>query len=184
MKSVQKVIAEIEAKHNAPQELWEALRGIVAEDSSPVPQGLLHDVIEFCRAVFDSFEPTVTQNERQKRIAQIHVLAVMLNCRIGQVIRGLTGRDNAFLVKWGIVSTTSMIAMRQPDPNVRLILSQFGTFDAELQQVDHCETVLAVWLHSLYTNVFAAAYGTVPAGILGIASLGIGLSVWEVKGMV
>ena len=58
MKSVQKVIAEIEAKHNAPQELWEALRGIVAEDSSPVPQGLLHDVIEFCRAVFDSFEPT------------------------------------------------------------------------------------------------------------------------------
>ena len=181
---LQKIGAEIEAKHNAPQELWVALRGVVTENTSLVPLGLLHDVIEFCRAVFDSFEPTVTQNERQKRIAQIHVLAVMLNCRIGQVIRGLTGRDNAFLVKWGIVSATSMIAMRQPDPNVRLILSQFGTFDAELQQVDHCETVLAVWLHSLYMNVFAAAYGTVPAGILGIASLGIGLSVWEVKGMV
>ena len=33
-------------------------------------------------------------------------------------------------------------------------------------------------------TIFASVHGTIPGGILGIASLGIGLSVREAKGMV
>ncbi len=51
--------------------------------------------------------------------------------------------------------------------------------DLERQNVNKEESALAVWLHSRYTTIFVAAHGTVPAGILGIASLGIGLSVRE-----
>lgn len=46
--------AEIESKQNAPQELWAALRGFLIADAESVPIGLVHDVVEFCLAVFDS----------------------------------------------------------------------------------------------------------------------------------
>ena len=54
----------------------------------------------------------------------------------------------------------------------------------ELQQVDRLALAISVWLYSFYTTIFAFAHGTIPAGILGIAPLGIGLSVGEAKGMV
>ena len=50
--------------------------------------------------------------------------------------------------------------------------------------MDQLELVLAVWSYSLCTYIFALAHGIVPAGILGFASLGGGLSVREAKGMV
>lgn len=46
------------------------------------------------------------------------------------------------------------------------------------------QLAVAVWLYSLYTTIFALAHGTIPAGILGVASLGIGLSVREAREMV
>ena len=178
------IAAEIDAKRNAPQELWEALRGIVVANASPVPLGLLRDVVEFCLAVFDSVEPNVTSGERQMRIDHVNALAVPLNLRIGAELKRLSKKDNAFLGAWGAVVVTSMTAMWQPNPNVRLILAPFSAFDSELQQVDQPELVAAVWLYSLYAAIFGLAHGTIPGGILGIASLGIGLSVREVKGMV
>ena len=51
--------------------------------------------------------------------------------------------------------------------------------DLERQNKTKRSRALAAWLHSLYTAIFVAAYGTVPAGILGIASLGICLSIRE-----
>ena len=181
---LQKIAAEIEAKRNAPQELWVSLRGFAVADMATVPFGLLHDVLEFCLAVFDSVEPNATREERQRRIGNVNALAVPLNLRIGAELKKLSKRDNAFLGAWGAVAVTSMTAMRQPNPNVRLILAPFSAFDSELQQVDQPELVLAVWLYSFYTTIFTSVHGTIPAGILGIALLGIGLSVREVKGMV
>ena len=118
------------------------------------------------------------------RIVHVNALAVPLNLRIGAELKRLSKKDNAFLGAWGAVVVTSMTAMRQPNPNVRLILAPFSAFDSELQQVDQPELVAAVWLYSLYATIFGLAHGTIPGGILGIASLGIGLSVREVKGMV
>ena len=46
------------------------------------------------------------------------------------------------------------------------------------------EMVGAVWLYSLYTTILASVQGTIPGGILGIASFGSGMSVGEAKGMV
>lgn len=181
---LQYIAAEIEAKCNASQELWVSLRGFVASGMVTVPLGLLHDVLEFCLAVFDSVEPNITSEERQRRIDHVNALAVPLNLRIGAELKRLSKKDNAFLGAWGAVLVTSMTALRQPNPNVRLILAQFSAFDSELQQVDQPELAAAVWLYSLYTTIFASVHGTIPGGILGIASLGIGLSVREVKGMV
>ena len=184
MKSVQKIIAEIEAKHNAPQELWVSLRGFAVTNMATVPSGLLRDVIEFCLAVFDSVEPTITSEEQQVRIDHVNALAVPLNLRIGAELKKLSEKDKMFLGSWGAVVVTVMTALRQPNPNVRLVLAPFSAFDSELQQVDQSELVLAVWLYSFYTTIFVSVHGTIPAGILGIASLGIGLSVCEAKRMV
>lgn len=181
---LQKIIAEIEAKRNVPQKLWVSLRGFAVANMASVPLGLLRDVVEFCLAVFDSVEPNITSDERQKRIDHVNALAAPLNLRIGAALKKLSGKDNAFLGAWGAVLVTSMTAMRQPNPNVRVILAPFSAFDSELQQVDQPELAAAVWLYSLYTTIFASAYGTIPGGIMGIASLGIGLSIREVKGMV
>ena len=181
---LEKIGAEIEAKRNAPQELWVSLRGFAVADMATVPLGLLHDVLEFCLAVFDSLEPNATREERQKRIAHVDALATPLNLRIGAALKKLSKKDNAFLGAWGAVVVTSMTAMRQPNPNVRLILAPFSAFDSELQRVDQPELAAVVWLYSLYTTIFASAHGTIPGGILGIASLGIGLSVREAKDMV
>jgi len=139
--------------------------------------GLLREVTEFSFAVFDSLEPNPVLEKRQRRIDHVNVLAVSLNLRIGAAVRSLSEKDKAFLGKWSIVTVTSMIAVRQPNPNVGLILSSFSTFELELQQVDQPELVLPVWLYSLYTTIFTSAHGTIPAGILGLASLGVGLSV-------
>ncbi len=54
----------------------------------------------------------------------------------------------------------------------------------ELLRVNVSELAAAVWLYSLYTTIFASVHGTIPGGIIGIASLGNGLSAREVKGMV
>ena len=39
------------------------------------------------------------------------------------------------------------------------------------------DRVLSVWLYSLYTALFKSAHGVIPAGILGVASFGIGLAI-------
>ena len=181
---LQKIAAEIEAKRNASQELWVSLRGFAVADMATVPLGLLRDVMEFCIAVFDSLEPNATLEERQRRIDHLNALAAPLNLRIGAELKKLSEKDNAFLGAWSAVAVTSITALRQPNANVRLILAQFSAFDLERQLVDHPELVLAVWLYSFYTTIFTSEHGTIPAGILGIASLGIGLSVGEAKGMV
>jgi hypothetical protein len=180
----QRICAEIEAKRDAPQELWVSLRGFVASGMATVPLGLLRDVVEFCLAVFDSVEPNITSEERQRRIDHVNALAVPLNLRIGAALKRLSEKDNAFLGAWGAVAATSMTALRQPNSNVRLILAPFSALESELKQVDQPQLAVAVWLYSLYTTIFALAHGTIPAGILGVASLGIGLSVREAREMV
>ena len=178
---LQKVSAEIESKRNAPQELWEALRGIIASDMSPVPLGLLHDVIEFCRAVFDSLEPNITPDDRNRRVAYAEALTVGLNVRVVAACKGLSGCDNAFLVKWTAITTTTIVVSRQANGSLESALGMFVPFSVELHQVDHVDEVLAVWLHGLYSAIFLMAYGRIPAGVIGLASLGIGLVVREAK---
>lgn len=53
-----------------------------------------------------------------------------------------------------------------------------------LWQEHNPESVLAIWLYALYSTIYASAFGTIPAGVLGIASLGVGLAVREAKEMV
>jgi len=53
-----------------------------------------------------------------------------------------------------------------------------------LQQVNELALVASVLLCAFYTTIFASVHGTIPAQILGIALLGLDLSVREAKGMV
>ena len=181
---LQKIGTEIEAKRNAPQELWEALCGIFVANASPVPLGLLHDVVEFCRAVFDSLEPNITPDERNGRVAYAEALAVGLNVRAIAVCKGLSGRDNAFLVKWTAITTTTIAVTRQANSDLASALGIFVPFPVELQQVDHDEEVLAVWLHWLYSTIFLSVYGRIPAGVMGLASFGVGLAARGAQGLV
>ena len=177
--ALQRIKTKIEAYRNSPQELWVRLRDSAVTKCVRCQSGLLWDVEDFCFAVFDCLEPNVSQEEREQRMIHVGALAVPLNLRIVDAGRQLTVSDNAFLVKWNIVAGTSMVAVRQPNPDVGLILSSFASFDSELRQVDNPESVLAIWLYALYSTIYASAFGTIPAGVLGIASLGVGLAVGE-----
>lgn len=173
---VQEICMRIDAIRNSPQELWEGLRDFAVANCVRCQSGLLRDVEDFCFAVFDCLEPNVSREEREQRMIHIGALAVPLNLRIFDAGRRLTASDNVFLVKWNIVSGTSMIAMRQPNPDVGSVLSAFASFDSELRQVDNSESVLAIWLYALYSTIYASSFGTIPAGVMGIASLGVGLA--------
>ena len=174
-----RVKTKIESYRNSPQELWAGLRDFAVANCVRCQSGLLRDVEDFCFAVFDCLEPNVSQEERELRMIHVGALAVPLNLRIVDAGQRLTSSDNAFLVKWNIVAGTSMVAVRQPNPDVGLILSSFASFDSELRQVDNPESVLAIWLYALYSTIYASAFGTIPAGVLGIASLGVGLAAGE-----
>lgn len=176
---LQRICTEIEAYRNSPQELWASLRDFAVANCVRCQSGLLREVEDFCFAVFDCLEPNVSQDERERRMIHVGALAVPLNLRIVDAGRRLTSRDNAFLVKWNIVAGTCMVAMRQPNPGIGLILSAFASFDSELRLVDNPESVLAIWLYALYSTIYASAFGTIPAGVLGIASLVVGLAVGE-----
>ena len=169
----------IDAMRNSPQELWEGVRDFAVANCVRCQSGLLRDVEDFGFVVFDRLEPNVSQEVRGQRMIHVGALAVSLNLRIVDAGQRLTASDNAFLVKWNIVAGASMVAMRQPNPDVGLILSAFTSFDSELRLVDHPESVLAIWLYALYSTVYASAFGTIPAGVLGIASLGVGLAAGE-----
>ena len=181
---LQNICAEIEAKRNDPQALWTRLRDFAVANCVRCQTEMLRDVEDFCFAVFDCLEPNVSQDVREQRMIYVGALAVPLNLRIADAGRQLTASDNTFLVKWNIVAGTSMVAVRQPKPDVGLILSTFASFDSELRQVDNPESVLAIWLYAFYSTIYASAFGTIPAGVLGIASLGVGLAVREMRGMV
>ncbi len=174
-----RVKTKIESYRNSPQELWAGLRDFAVANCVRCQSGLLRDVEDFCFAVFDCLEPNVSREEREQRMIHVGALAVPLNLRIVDAGRQLTASDNAFLVKWNIVAGTSMVAMRQPNPDVGLFLSSFASFDSELRQVDNPESVLAIWLYALYSTIYASSFGTIPAGVLGIASLGVGLVAGE-----
>ena len=178
---VQQISSAIETKRNAPQELWEALRRFIVADFAFVHVGLLHDVVKFCLAVFELFEPNATLEERCRRVAHVNELAVPLNLQIGQAVQKLNEKDYAFIVRWSIVEGESMLAMRQPNSNIGLALSKFATFDSELQQTDHPELVLSIWLYARYTSIYAMAYSTMPAGLLGVVSFCVGLATHNVK---
>ena len=169
------ICAEIGAKRNSPQALWLSLRNFAVANCVRSQSGLLRDVEDFCFAIFDCLEPNVSQDVREQRMIHVGALAVSLNLRIVDTGRRLTVSDNAFLVEWNVVAGTSMVAMRQPNPEFGSILSVFASFDSELRQVDNPESVLAIWLYTLYSTIYASAFGTIPAGVLGIASLGVGL---------
>ena len=173
------ISTEIDTYRNSPQELWEGLRDLAVTNCVRCQSGLFRDVEDFCFAVFDCLEPNVLREEREHRMIHVGALAVPLNLRIVDAGQRLTASDNAFLVKWNIVAGTSMVAVRQPNQDVGLILSAFASFDSELRQVDNPEFVLAIWLYALYSTVYASAFGTIPGGVLGIASLGVGLAAGE-----
>ena len=175
----QRIGTEIETYRNSPQELWVGLRNFAVANCARCQSGLLRDVEDFCFAIIDCLEPNVSREEREQRMIHVGALAVPLNLRIVDAGRRLTASDNAFLVKWNIVAGTSMVAMRQPNPDVGLILSALASFDSELRQVDNPESVLPIWLYALYSTIYASAFGTIPAGVLGIASLGVGLAAGE-----
>ena len=175
----QRIGTAIETYRNSPQELWVGLRDFAVENCVRRQSGLLRDVEDFCFAVFDCLEPNVSREERGQRMIHVGALAVPLNLWIVDVGRRLTASDNTFLVKWNIVAGTSMVAVCQPNPDVGLIFSSFASFDPELRQVDNPESVLAIWLYALYSTIYASAFGTIPAGVLGIASLGVGLAAGE-----
>ena len=176
---LRRIGTEIETCRNSPQELWVWLRDFAVANCVRSQSELLRDVEDFCLTVFDCLEPNVSREEREQRMIHVGALAVPLNLRIVDAGRRLKASDNAFLVKWNIVAGTSMVAMRQPNPDVGLILSSFASFDSELRQVDNPESVLAIWLYALYSTIYASSFGTIPAGVLGIASLGVGLVAGE-----
>ena len=138
------ICAEIGAKRNSPQALWSSLRNFAVANCVRSQTEMLRDVEDFCFAVFDCLEPNVSREVREQRMIHVGALAVPLNLRIVDAGRQLTVSDNAFLVKWNIVAGTSMVAVRQPKPDVGLILSTFASFDSELRQVDNPESVLAI----------------------------------------
>jgi hypothetical protein len=173
---LQKIVSAIETYRNSLQELWTRLYDFAVVNCVRSQSGMFRDVEDFCFAVFDCLEPNVSQEVREQRMIHVGALAVPLNLRIVDAGRWLTASDNVFLVKWNIVSGTSMIAMRQPNPDVGSVLSAFASFDSELRQVDNSESVLAIWLYALYSTIYASSFGTIPAGVLGIASLGVGLT--------
>ncbi|MBR3924065.1 MAG: hypothetical protein IKJ45_13185 [Kiritimatiellae bacterium] len=172
----QRIVAEVEAKQNEPQELWVSLRGLVVTDKVFAPLGLLHDVIEFCLAVFDSLEPNASFDERQKRVAHAEALAILLNPKMGGMIRGLSAKDNVFLVKWGVFTGAGMNVWGQRANAFFKDPIAADAFAAELRQADHEESIVSVWLYSLYSAIFTFAHGRIPAGVLGLASFGIGLA--------
>ena len=96
----------------------------------------------------------------------------------------IVGIGRSFDIIVTITSFSYKRVLRQPTPDVGLILSAFASFDSELRQVDDPESVLAIWLYALYSTIYASAFSTIPAGVLGIASLGVGLAVREAKEMV
>ena len=177
MSLIQKIAMVLEVKFTSPQEQWDELRDFAVANCVRCQSGLLRDVEDFCFAVFDCLEPNVSREEREQRMIHIGALAVPLNLWIVDVGRRLTASDNTFLVKWNIVAGTSMVAVRQPNPDVGSVLSAFASFDSELRLVDDPEQVLAIWLYALYSTIYASAFGTIPDGVLGIASLGVGLAV-------
>jgi hypothetical protein len=179
MSLIQKIAMVLEVKFTSPQEQWDELRDFAVTNCVRRKSGLLRDVEDFCFAVFDCLEPNVSQEVRGQRMIHVGALAVPLNLRIVDAGQRLTASDNAFLVKWNIVAGASMVAMRQPNPDVGLILSPFASFDSELRQVDNPESVFAIWLYALYSTIYASAFGTIPTGVLGIALLGVGLAVGE-----
>lgn len=176
---LQRIKAEIETKQNEPQELWAALRSFMVADKASTPPGLLRDVLEFCLTVYDTMEPNAPFDERQKRIAHAEALALPLNPRIGAVVEGLSANDNSFLVKWGILTVFRMIVLRQHANALFIDYLAVEALAAELRQVDHEEIVISVWLYSLYSAIFALAQGRIPAGVLGLASFGIGFAIAE-----
>lgn len=172
----QRIVAEVEAKQNEPQELWVSLRCLVVTSKVFAPLGLLHDVVEFCLAVFDSFEPNASFDERQRRVAHAETLAMLLNPKMGGMIKELSAKDNVFLVKWGVFTGAGMIVWGQHANALFKAPIAADAFAAELRQADHEEIVVSVWLYSLYSAIFTLAHGRIPAGVLGLASFGIGLA--------
>ena len=172
----QRIVAEVEAKQNDPQELWVSLRGLVVTDKVFALLGLLHDVVEFCLAVFDSLEPNASFEERQRRVAHAEALAMLLNPKMGGMIKGLSAKDNVFLVKWGVLTGAGMNVWGQRANVLFKDPSTTEAFAAELRQADHEEIVVSIWLYSLYAAIFTLAHGRIPAGVLGLASFGIGLA--------
>ena len=173
---VKNVAGKSERNCKSLQELWAGLRGFAVVNCVRCQSGLFRDAEDFCFVVFDCLEPNVSKDGREQRMTQVGAIAVPLNLRIVAAGRRLTASDNAFLVKWNIAVGTSMVAMWRLNPDVGLILSAFASFDSELRLVDDPKLVLAVWLYSLYTTIYASAFGTIPAGVLGVAALGIGLA--------
>ena len=178
---LQRVSTEIETYHNSPQALWAALRGFFSVNTKHIHSGLLHDVIDFCLAVFDTLEPNASFEERNQRITYVNQLVLPLNLRIGELFRSFEKKDNAFLVKWSIITSVSMLEIRKKANDFRSVFSAFDSFPNDLQHVEHEEQVVSAWLYSLYSAIFTLAHGTIPAGVLGIASFGIGLSLPVVK---
>ena len=180
---LRRINAEIEANRNSPQALWESLRCFLVADAGSMHPGLSRDVLEFCLAVYDTTKPNATFDERQKRIAHAEALALSLNPRIGGVVAGLSANDNSFLVKWNTLTGACMLALRIQANTFKLDLFVFESFVSESRQVDHEELVMSVWLYSLYSAIFTLAHGRIPAGVLGIASFGLGFAISELGGM-
>ena len=120
---LQRIGTEIETHSNSPQKLWARLRDFAVANCVRCRLGVHRDVEDFCFAVFDCLEPNVSQEEREQRMIHVSALAVPLNLRIADAGRQLRASDNAFLVKWNIVAGTSMVAVRQPNPDEGLILA-------------------------------------------------------------
>ena len=87
---LQRIKAKIEAKQKEPQELWSSLRCFMLEDKVFVPPGLLRNVLEFCLTVYDAMEPKAPFDERQKRIALPEAFVLLINPRMGRVVKGLS----------------------------------------------------------------------------------------------
>ena len=172
----QKINTVIEDNYNSPQALWMSLREFINATAKNIHFGLLHDVINFCLAVFDTLEPDASYEERNQRITRANKLAISLNLQIGELFMIFDKKDNAFLVKWGIITSVNMFEIRKRVKDYISLFSAFDSFPNDLLQVEHEEQVASVWLYFLYSAIFSLAHGTIPAGVLGIASFGIGLS--------
>lgn len=144
--------------------VWRIVRDGMEESERRTPPGLLRDVLGFCRTVFETFAPGISESERVIRRQQVGAAAVLLNIKIPEAFRALKTGDYEFFTKWRTIECWL-------SPNDKTLLE----FERERTMLADQELAFSVLFYSLYTTLYLRAYGTFPAGLIWPTSLAFGI---------
>ena len=145
--------------------VWTIVRTGMVESEKTMAPGLSRDVFVFCRTVFETFEPAISEQERLVRRNRAGSMAASLNVAIPEAFRALQSNDFAFYEKWCNVSrwlTATGDALHD--------------FSQESLVLTNQDLVFSVLFYGLYTSLFFLAYQTFPAGLLWPTSLAFGIA--------